>query len=233
LFGNNNESAITVETTDITFSRVYQIKNTSNPLLLEADENEKAFRVKSNNDPDYFDVEIDASGNLKFVSDVGDTVLTLLDYDSGSFNIQANKNIQLKDSFEPILKFTRPHTGRVAHIVWDVGGNWYLGQPDSDDYLGDGTDFYIGQSDSTPDVTIDSNGNVRIGNYREPESRLDIEGAITQTPLSADPSDPSDGNSVQWVSDGTGSGDAGDVMMKINVGGTTKTVTLVDYSTLS
>jgi hypothetical protein len=35
---------------------------------------------------------------------------------------------------------------------------------------------------------------------------------------------------VQWVSDGTGSGDAGDVMMKINVAGTVKTVTIVDYS---
>jgi hypothetical protein len=52
----------------------------------------------------------------------------------------------------------------------------------------------------------------------------------TQTSLSADPTDPDAGNSVQWVSDGTGSGDAGDVMMKINVTGTVKTVTIVDYS---
>jgi len=57
-------------------------------------------------------------------------------------------------------------------------------------------------------------------------------GAITQTPLSSDPADPSAGNSAQWVSDGTGAGDAGDVMVKINVGGTTKTATLIDYSTI-
>jgi hypothetical protein len=55
-------------------------------------------------------------------------------------------------------------------------------------------------------------------------------GSITQTPLSADPADPDDGHSVQWVSDGTGSGDAGDVMLKINVGGTVKTITLIDWS---
>ena len=48
--------------------------------------------------------------------------------------------------------------------------------------------------------------------------------------LAADPSDPPSGESVMWMSDGTGAGDAGDIMMKINVGGTTKTITLVDYS---
>lgn len=59
---------------------------------------------------------------------------------------------------------------------------------------------------------------------------VEVYGSITQKPLSADPADPAEGYSVTWVSDGTDSGDAGDVMMKINVGGVTKTVTLVDYS---
>ena len=53
---------------------------------------------------------------------------------------------------------------------------------------------------------------------------------FVQSALSTDPDDPADGDAIQWVSDGTQSGDAGDVMMKINVGGTVKTVTLVDYS---
>jgi hypothetical protein len=57
-------------------------------------------------------------------------------------------------------------------------------------------------------------------------------GAITQSSSSSDPADPSSGDSVQWLSDGTGSGDAGDVMVKINVGGTTKTATLIDYSAI-
>ena len=59
---------------------------------------------------------------------------------------------------------------------------------------------------------------------------LAVDGAVTQRPLSADPPDPSAGNSVMWVSDGTGTGDAGDVMLKINVGGVVKAVMLVDYS---
>lgn len=46
----------------------------------------------------------------------------------------------------------------------------------------------------------------------------------------AEPSNPPVGESVQWLSNGTGAGDAGDVMVKINVGGTVKTVTLIDYS---
>lgn len=51
-----------------------------------------------------------------------------------------------------------------------------------------------------------------------------------QTALSADPPDPDPGRAVEWLSDGTQSGDAGDKMMKINVGGTVKTITVIDYS---
>jgi len=47
---------------------------------------------------------------------------------------------------------------------------------------------------------------------------------------SAEPPDPVANECVQWVSNGTGAGDAGDVMMKINDGTTVKTVTLVDFS---
>ena len=75
-------------------------------------------------------------------------------------------------------------------------------------------------------------GNVGIGTMA-PDTKLHNTGGYTQGSLSADPADPSAGNTVQWVSDGTASGDAGDVMMKINVGATVKTVTLVDFSTLS
>ncbi len=76
-----------------------------------------------------------------------------------------------------------------------------------------------------------NDGNVGIG-VTDPDTKLDVNGAITQRPLSSDPADPDSGNSVQWVSDGTGGGDAGDVMMKINVGGITRIKTLADYSSL-
>jgi hypothetical protein len=48
--------------------------------------------------------------------------------------------------------------------------------------------------------------------------------------LSADPTNPSEGSHVIWQSNGTGSGDDGDIMMKITAGGVTKTATLVDFS---
>jgi hypothetical protein len=48
----------------------------------------------------------------------------------------------------------------------------------------------------------------------------------------ADPTDPDEGQFVIWMSDGTGSGDDGDIMIKITAGGVTKTATLVDFSTV-
>jgi len=87
----------------------------------------------------------------------------------------------------------------------------------------------LGNDDITKTVL---KGNVGIGTMA-PDTKLHNTGGYTQGSLSADPADPSAGNTVQWVSDGTASGDAGDVMMKINVGATVKTVTLVDFSTLS
>lgn len=57
-------------------------------------------------------------------------------------------------------------------------------------------------------------------------------GKVYHQAQSVDPGDPQPGYSVTWLSDGTDSGDAGDFMIKINIGGTVKTGTLVDYSTL-
>jgi hypothetical protein len=64
---------------------------------------------------------------------------------------------------------------------------------------------------------------------------LDVAGTVTATALAttelaADPADPAEGANIQWQSDGTGSGDDGDIMLKITAGGVTKTITLVDYS---
>ena len=46
---------------------------------------------------------------------------------------------------------------------------------------------------------------------------------ITLTALSADPDNPADGSCVIWLSDGTGTGEAGDLCIKSTVGETTDT----------
>lgn len=50
-------------------------------------------------------------------------------------------------------------------------------------------------------------------------------GSIMLLEKSADPADPVEGHAVIWLSDGTGSGNDGDIMMKKTYGGTTYTVT--------
>ena len=71
------------------------------------------------------------------------------------------------------------------------------------------------------------------GSYAHVNSQSDgnfeISGNIAYTALSADPSDPADGESVTWLSDGTESGNAGDLMMKITVGAITRTKTVVEF----
>ena len=69
-------------------------------------------------------------------------------------------------------------------------------------------------------------------NSTTPATALEVRGAITGQELSADPANPAEGKWVIWQSNGNGSGDDGDIMVKITAGGVTKTVTLVDFSTV-
>ena len=82
--------------------------------------------------------------------------------------------------------------------------------------------------------------NIVIGSGQDADSatgsnQINIGGRLFHDRLllkerSSDPSDPPEGESVRWMSDGTGSGDDGDIMMKITAGGVTKIITLVDFS---
>lgn len=61
--------------------------------------------------------------------------------------------------------------------------------------------------------------------------KVDNLGSLTAMERSSDPADPAEGSFVLWMSDGAGSGDDGDIMIKITAASTTKTITLVDFST--
>lgn len=93
-------------------------------------------------------------------------------------------------------------------------------------YGDDSLDF---KTNSDTRMVINQDGTVGIGT-QSPATELHINGALTLSEKSSDPSNPSEGQSVLWMSDGTGTGDDGDILMKITAGGTTKTVTLVDFS---
>ena len=95
---------------------------------------------------------------------------------------------------------------------------------------GTNNDLAIGTGATvTERMRIRGDGKVGVGT-QSPATELHINGALTITEKSSDPSNPSEGQSVLWMSDGTGTGDDGDILMKITAGGVTKTVTLVDFS---
>ena len=92
--------------------------------------------------------------------------------------------------------------------------------------------YLVQAGDIISDVVDLLEGNTAFGNdLNLGDNSITNVSTFSQVPLSADPTDPDPGNFIMWVSDGTESGDAGDVMMKINVGGSTKAITLIDYST--
>jgi len=150
----------------------------------------------------------------------------------GVFNIVTGNTIvqELEGSGSvTFIDLNNTNTGETGIRFQDNGsGRWVAG---SDADNSDAFQISGGTAFGTNDFfTIENvGGNIGIGTTA-PDTKLHVAGAMTQEPLSSDPADPDVGNSVQWVSDGTGSGDAGDFMMKINVGGTTKVITLIDYS---
>jgi len=67
--------------------------------------------------------------------------------------------------------------------------------------------------------------NFRLGlGVVSPDTKLDVNGAVTSRELSADPSNPDEGSNAQWQSDGTGTGTDGQMIRKVTAGGATKTI---------
>jgi len=85
------------------------------------------------------------------------------------------------------------------------------------------------------EVPMDNNKPFNLAQmWRHWFSRLyDMSKAAFFQAKNTDPADPGRGEAVIWLSDGTGTGDDGDVMVKItDLNGTTKTTTLIDFSGL-
>jgi len=90
-------------------------------------------------------------------------------------------------------------------------------------------------SDALDSLNTNASGSLGIG-IKIPEEALHVygntklEGPLILKERTYDPDNPTEGSSVIWMSNGNGSGDDGDIMIKITAGGATKTVTLVDFS---
>ena len=111
-----------------------------------------------------------------------------------------------------------------------TGGNYntLIGYKAGDNITTGSYNFVVGYDQDADSATADYQMNLGGCIFGE----LD-EGGFGGKELSSDPTDPPNGSWRIWQSDGTDSGDDGDIMIKItDSGGTTKTATLVDYSTL-
>lgn len=129
-----------------------------------------------------------------------------------------------------------PNWGEYAGMLYyPTGGSEYL----MCKFVATGTIFNpnavnldftaCGDNDTALLVCDASADKVGVGTA-SPATKLHVAGAITFNELSADPSNPAEGSAVIWMSDGTGAGDDGDILIKITAGSTTKTATLVDFS---
>lgn len=90
-------------------------------------------------------------------------------------------------------------------------------------------------SDTLDSLNTSTSGSLGIG-IESPDEALHVygntklEGPLILRERTYDPDDPAEGGSVIWMSNGNGTGDDGDILIKITAGGATKTVTLVDFS---
>jgi len=82
---------------------------------------------------------------------------------------------------------------------------------------------------NTFNVNIAAGGGKTAIGHSAPATTLDINGAMTIRKATAAPANPPEGAFVVWMSNGTGGGVNGDVMVKATSGGVTKTTTLVKF----
>ena len=94
--------------------------------------------------------------------------------------INRGRGIEINSDGDVTLSLDRSATTKHGKLVFQTANvnNWYLGQPDLDDYEGDGTDFYIGWNEDEPRFLIQNGtGNVGINNDT-PQHKLSVQGGI-------------------------------------------------------
>lgn len=89
--------------------------------------------------------------------------------------------LRLDSTANANIVIDRGGTNRLGSMTYTTAGvdNWFTGMPDSD-IRGDGTEYFIGTSNSDPKLWIETTGNVGIG-LADPGGRLVVRGAGTST----------------------------------------------------
>jgi len=132
-----------------------------------------------------------ATGNVGIGTTTPTYMLDIL-ADAGHFG----NAFRIKTQGDNRVAFSRTATSKTNSIVFQTvdTSNWFIGQPDSNDYSGDGTDFYIGAAEDTPMFLINTSGNVGIGT-NDPATLLDINADSVR--VRTDQSPASDGTGTQ------------------------------------
>lgn len=110
---------------------------------------------------------------------------------------------------------------RAGYNVTNGAGNVLLGSGAGSALTSGDTNVVIGKDQQADSNTGDNQINVG-GRYFHDRIRL--------LERSADPDEPTEGNCVIWMGDGTGKGDDGDIMIASRADGVTRWATLFDHS---
>lgn len=151
---------------------------------------------------------IDIDGNVLTIDEDGDTTLQASTDDS----------ILIKTGGSNAMSIDTSQVKLYAHTLWtdvdsDTGITSFNGDDQLDIYVAGAKDFEI-----SPNELKASSGSLIASEVFKCLER------------SSDPTEPSDGETVIWMSDGTGKGDDGDVLMASNVGGATTYSIVFDHS---
>ncbi len=122
--------------------------------------------------------------------------------------------------------------GSVSKLTWSgskvqVDYLEILDDPWTFDALAPGGDCTVSNDLTlTPGCTLALSGNLAVAGVIEVNV---ISGTSFTIEQIAEPDDPPDEHTVMWCSNGTGVGDAGDIMIKIQHGSVVKSTTLVNF----